>query len=175
MFFHRNPVVLVVLVVLPLVGCSFVGVRGLPSDPSQRTAKATRECLQGYWYPILDTANAGIGAYNTGLAASANEGDRIKAYGYLEMDRKAGLALGITQLTLFGAGAVYGFVQLARCEALDNERKSRRRPSEDPTRRAPTAPKELAPGSEDTNADDEPAPAPPPEQEWRPHDPSGGY
>jgi hypothetical protein len=70
---------------------------------------------------VLDSAAASVGAINIGVAANASPG-RVAWYG-MEMESETGVALGVTQLALFGAGAVYGFVQTSRCSAYIEERR----------------------------------------------------
>jgi len=100
------------------VGCS-LGMSTAPSHPSARTEEAARECTSSPHLPILDTLSAGVGAFNVAISAAAE--DEVTFYG-AAIDKEVGLTLGITQLALFGAGAVYGYVQLGRCHALRKER-----------------------------------------------------
>lgn len=102
---------------LATTGCS-LGMHTAPSDPSERTHEAARECTSSYLHPIGDVAGAAVGAINIGIAASADDG--VSIYG-TEASRKVGIGLGITQLALFGAAATYGFIQAGRCNALRHE------------------------------------------------------
>jgi hypothetical protein len=117
----RRPAVLVVLVsvLAGATGCSF-GMRTAPSDPAQRTRKAAQACVADMYYPFFDTVSAGVGVYNIHVSLAAR--DRVSIYG-VEMSKKAGHALGITQAALFGIGALYGYVQLARCSELSREKR----------------------------------------------------
>jgi hypothetical protein len=90
-------------------------MRTAPSDPAERTRNAALSCTSDAYFPFLDTISAGVGVYNIGVSLAAR--DRVSIYG-VERSKKAGLALGITQAALFGLGATYGYVQLARCSEL---------------------------------------------------------
>jgi hypothetical protein len=116
----RRPLAVLVVLLSALAGatgCSFT-MGTAPSDPAQRTRKAAGSCTSSVYFPLLDTISAGVGVYNIGVSVAAR--DRVSLY-RAEMSKKAGLALGITQAALFGAGAVYGYVQTARCDALRRE------------------------------------------------------
>jgi hypothetical protein len=157
------------LVALGLVtsGCSF-GMNVAPADPSRRTHEAARRCTDSYLLPIVDTLGAGLGAYNVGVSTAAD--DKVKLYG-VDVDKKVGLALGVTQLIAFGAAATYGYVQATRCNSLRHEQHL----EVDPQAPAPAAPGasaqakpgasapppvEAAPGTaDDHDATDQPAPA----------------
>jgi tetrahydromethanopterin S-methyltransferase subunit F len=99
-------------------GCSFF-MPTAPSDPVQRTRKAAVACKSATHYPIVDTISAAVGVYNIGVSLVAR--DRVLIYGQ-EASKKTGLTLGITQAVLFGLGATYGYVQVARCRELGRER-----------------------------------------------------
>ena len=101
-------------------GCSFFLVPSPPSDPSYRTQEAADACKTSALIPAGDTAMALVGALNLGIAASAESDEKVRWYG-AELDRGAGMALGVAQLALFGAAATYGFVQLSRCHDLRKE------------------------------------------------------
>jgi hypothetical protein len=105
------------VVALASTGCSFF-MNTAPSAPSERTPEAAHACTNDALVPILDTVSAGVGAAN--IAVSAGAYDQVE-YGSIKMDKKVGLALGVTQLVLAGAAATYGYVQLARCNALRRE------------------------------------------------------
>jgi hypothetical protein len=98
-------------------GCSFA-MNTAPSDPSDRTSEAARECTSSYLKPAMDMLGAGVGGINIGISALAD--DKVKIYG-IEVDKGVGLGLGIGQLALFGAAATYGFIQAGRCNALRHE------------------------------------------------------
>lgn len=106
---------LVALASITCSGCSFAFVSGPPSEtaPPPRPAET---CTTSVLYPVLDTVGAAVGAVNIGIAANASPG-KVAWYG-VEMESGTGVALGITQLALFGAGAIYGFVQTSRCNAF---------------------------------------------------------
>jgi hypothetical protein len=117
----RRPLAVLVVLVSVLAGatgCSF-GMRTAPSDPAQRTLKAARACTADMYYPFVDTISAGVGVYNIAISNAAR--DRVSIYG-IETSKKAGRALGITQAVVFGLGAAYGYVQLARCSELSGEK-----------------------------------------------------
>jgi hypothetical protein len=59
-----------------------------------------------------------VGGVNIAIAANAES--KVSWYG-VEMSKGAGLALGTTQLILYGASAAYGFVQQSRCRDLRKE------------------------------------------------------
>lgn len=99
-------------------GCSF-GMRTAPSDPGKRTVRAARACAADTYYPFFDSVSTGVGVYNIVVSTTAR--DKVSIYGQ-EMGKKTGLTLGIAQAALFGLGAAYGYVQIARCNALNRER-----------------------------------------------------
>ena len=120
---------LVVGAALWSAGCSFVFVSGPPSEPKERTAHAASRCTTSVLQPVLDSVGAGIGGLNMAIAANASPG-KVAWYG-IEMDSDTGMALGATQLGLFGAGAVYGFIQTSRCNSLRKELEERPSSPED--------------------------------------------
>jgi hypothetical protein len=105
----------VAVLAMACFGCSFAFVTGPPSEPSSEPHEPSRPCTTSVLYPVLDSVAAAVGAVNIGIAANASPG-KVSWYG-IEMESKTGVALGVTQLALFGAGAVYGFVQTSRCNA----------------------------------------------------------
>jgi hypothetical protein len=115
--------ILATLLSVGCFGCSFVLVSGPPSEPTERTPDAAARCTTSVVYPVLDSVGAGVGALNMGIAASASPG-KVTWYG-AEMDADTGMALGVTQLAIFGAGAVYGFIQTSRCSSLREELKAK--------------------------------------------------
>src|SRR5687767_15104274 len=102
-----------ILVTTSCLGCSFVFVSGPPSAPIDRTPQAAARCTTSVLHPVLDSLGAGIGALNIGIATDASPG-KVSWYG-MEMDAEKGVALGVTQLGIYGAAAVYGFIQTSRC------------------------------------------------------------
>jgi hypothetical protein len=145
---HRR---LLVLVSLGGFGCSFVFVPPPPSDPMERTREAASRCTTSVLHPVLDSVAAGVGALNFGIAADASPG-KVAWYS-IEMDAKKGMALGATQLALYGAAAVYGFVQTSRCSDLRDEVRGK---PEGPTWSPALAPPRAAPPIPTT----EPSPSP---------------
>jgi hypothetical protein len=140
----------VVAACLPCLGCSFGFVSGPPSDPSEEQYADSSRCTTSVLIPVLDTASAAVGAINIGIAANASPGE-VTWYG-VEMESETGVALGITQLAAFGAGAVYGFIQTSRCRAhLDAERNTPDEPKWSP---------EVAPGSPPPRSEVSPVPPP---------------
>jgi hypothetical protein len=109
--------VVLLIVTTALGGCSF-SMNVAPSEPSERTRQAARNCTSSVLYAVGDSLSAGVGLVNIGISASADR--KVLIYG-AETDKDVGLALGITQLALFGGAAVYGYVQSARCGALRAE------------------------------------------------------
>jgi hypothetical protein len=107
---------LVMLVAGECFGCSFAFVSGPPSETAAQTSEATPRCTTSVLVPVLDGVAAAVGALNIGIAADASPGT-VSWYG-VEMDAKTGVTLGVLQLGAFGAGAIYGFVQTARCKAF---------------------------------------------------------
>jgi hypothetical protein len=105
------------IVTTALGGCSFT-MNVAPSDPSERTRQAARECTSSVYYPALDTLAAAVGAANIVISATADR--KVLIYG-AETDKDVGLGLGITQLVLYGGAAAYGYLQLARCSTLRSE------------------------------------------------------
>jgi hypothetical protein len=105
-------------------GCSFLFVPNPPSLPSERTQQAANECKPSSVWPTADAISSALGGVNIAIAASVDADARVRWYG-AEMSRDAGLALGASQLILYGAGAAYGFVQLSRCKDLRNEVQTR--------------------------------------------------
>src|SRR6187402_1620696 len=95
-------------------GCSF-SMPTASNEPGKRSKKAAEQC-GGYGWPVVDTISAGVGVVNIAIAGSADSGDQVTWYG-LDIGRDAGLALGISQAVLFGAGAVYGYVRASQCAA----------------------------------------------------------
>lgn len=112
-----NKAFLVLALAVTASGCS-TGMKVAPSDPSQRNHRTARECTDNILLPVLDTLAAGVGAYNIGFSAAAD--DKV-SYGSIDIDKGVGLALGITQLVGFGAAASYGYIQFARCQTLRRE------------------------------------------------------
>lgn len=56
-----------------------------------------------------------------GVAANAKSYEDLE-YGPIKVEKSVGFwGLGVVPLALFGAGAVYGYVQCARCDALLRE------------------------------------------------------
>jgi hypothetical protein len=100
-------------------GCSFAFVSGPPSETAPSPGPE-EQCTTSVLSPVLDSVGAAVGALNIGIATSAAPG-KVSWYG-VEMESGTGVALGITQLALFGAGAIYGFVQTSRCNAFLEER-----------------------------------------------------
>lgn len=162
---------LVVLLGAGCGGCSFVFVNGPPSESASEPLASPSRCTTSVLQPVGDTLNAGIGAINIGVAASAGRGD-VTWYG-VRMDAGTGLALGLAQLGLFGASAVYGYVQTSRCRSY-LAAVEERTPSWNPVRAAPppraaspssrgTAPRPPVPSaSSSTSAPPPPSPAPEP-------------
>jgi hypothetical protein len=71
--------------------------------------------------PISDTIGAAIGGVNMAIAASTKSYEDLRYVG-IKVDKSVGFwGLGVVPLVLFGAGAVYGYVQCARCDALLRE------------------------------------------------------
>jgi hypothetical protein len=124
-------------------GCSFVTVNAPPSDPSERDAQAAHDCTTSVGWPVVDALYAGLGAVNLAIAASAD--DKVSWYA-VEMDKSTGVALGITQLAVFGAGAVYGFIETSRCGTLRKEVEEQDRRGGAPA--AGTRSRALKPGEE---------------------------
>ena len=127
-----------------------------PAAPSERTTPAASECTSSVLLPTGDAIAAAVGAVNIGISASAD--DQVRYYG-VTMDKQAGLAIGITQLAVFGAAAAYGYVQASRCNALRREvhlesepPAAREAPRKGPEQPAPTtsgaSPAEAAPVAE---------------------------
>ena len=112
-----------------LSGCSFAAIPSPPSDPSERTREAASECTATNLVPILDSFGALTGAVQIGIAASMDEGDRTSVF---EMTSGTAMAVGITELAVFGAGAIYGFTQVARCKTLQREVERTQGPTETP-------------------------------------------
>jgi len=104
-------------VALATTGCSLF-MHTAPSDPSERVTPAASECTSSVWLPTGDALAAAVGAVNVGISAAAD--DQVHYYG-VTMDKQAGLAIGITQLAVFGAAAAYGYVQASRCLELRRE------------------------------------------------------
>ena len=86
-----------------------------PSDPSERTHEAARSCSGSVALPVLDTLGAAIGGANIAISVTAE--DKVRIYG-IPVDKEVGLGLGITQLTVYGLAATYGYIQAARCRSL---------------------------------------------------------
>lgn len=134
-----------------------------PSDPSERVTVAASECTNTAYLPAGDALAAAVGGINIGISAAAE--DEVRYYG-VTMDKGVGLAIGITQLAVFGAAATYGFIQLNRCNQLrrevhldsppEPERPATPPPASSPAAAIADAP---APASEGT------APAAPPQHE----------
>jgi hypothetical protein len=110
---------LITLLSFSCFGCSFAFVSGPPSETAP-PPRPDEQCTTSVLYPVLDSVGAAVGALNIGIAADASPG-KVSWYG-AEMESGTGVALGITQLALFGAGAIYGFVQTSRCNAFLDER-----------------------------------------------------
>jgi hypothetical protein len=110
---------LITLLSFSCFGCSFAFVSGPPTETAP-SPRPDEQCTTSVLYPVLDSVGAAVGALNIGIAADASPG-KVRWYG-AEMDSGTGVALGITQLALFGAGAIYGFVQTSRCNAFLDER-----------------------------------------------------
>jgi hypothetical protein len=106
--------------VLLSTGCSFLLVPSPPSLPSERTQQAATECKPSSLWPTTDAISSAVGGLNIAIAASVDNDSKVRWYG-VEMSRDAGLALGATQLILYGASAAYGFVQVSRCKDLRKE------------------------------------------------------
>jgi hypothetical protein len=99
-------------------GCSFAAIPSPPSDPTERTREAANECTASNTFPILDSVGALVGAVQIGIGASMAEGERTSAF---DMTSGTAIAVGVTELALFGAGAIYGYTQVARCKTLRRE------------------------------------------------------
>ena len=108
---------LLVVLAFATGGCSF-GMNVAPSEPSQRTRQAARECSASILAPLGDTLGAGVGAYNMGISLAAR--NEVTIY-TAPVDKGVGLALGISQLALYGAAATYGYIQAGRCNSLRAE------------------------------------------------------
>lgn len=173
--------ILLVSVSAGATGCSF-SMQTAPSDPARRTRQAARSCTWDVSYPVVDTISTAVGVYNIGISRAAR--DRVSIY-TVETSKKAGLALGITQAAVFGVGAIYGYVQAARCSELRRETRLDARPGDWAfTRRVrakrsagdsstpgeSTARAGSAPGSED----DRPHGPAPGSEDDRPHGPAPG-
>lgn len=91
-----------------------------PSDPSERTVTSATECTNSPVLPAGDSIAAAVSGINIAIAAAADEGDELLYYGGA-INKKTGVAIGITGLALFGASATYGFIQMSRCNALRRE------------------------------------------------------
>jgi hypothetical protein len=142
-------------------GCSFVLVSGPPSEPTERTPDAASRCTSSVLHPVLDTVGAGIGALNIGIAADASPG-KVSWYG-VEMDADTGMGLGIAQLGVYGAAAVYGYIQTARCRSLREELKhAPDEPTWSPATRSEPSPAPAMPPGESTGAAPTPTAAPAP-------------
>jgi hypothetical protein len=100
-----------------LTGCSFL-MNVAPSDPARRTTQAAHECTGSYLAPGFDTVSAGVGVYNTAVAAGSDE---VSIYG-IHMKREVALPLSVAQLVVFAASVTYGYIQASRCNALRSER-----------------------------------------------------
>jgi hypothetical protein len=90
-----------------------------PSEPAQRTRNAAHACKSALEYPVVDTISTAVGIYNIGVSLAAR--DRVSVY-TVDMSKRTGLTLGITQVVLYGLGATYGYVQTARCSELREEK-----------------------------------------------------
>jgi hypothetical protein len=101
-----------ILVVFQLAGCSF-GVQA-PRGGKHPSRASAESCTSAYTLPAFDALSAGFGAYGTAVSLAAD--DEVSLAG-VEIDKEAGLAISLVQLGLFGASAVYGFVQVSRCNA----------------------------------------------------------
>lgn len=95
-----------------------------PSEPSQRTRTAAKKCSEvahRWFYPVNDALGATIGGINMAIASNARPHEDVRYYG-LEVDRSVGFwALGVAPLVVYGAGAIYGLIQCARCDDLLRE------------------------------------------------------
>lgn len=100
-------------------GCSFTMMKTAPADPVKRTVVAAERCTSNVVNPVFDTLAAGVGVANIVISANAAPGD-VSWYG-VEMNHKLGTVLGASQLAVFGASAVFGYIQAARCAKLRGE------------------------------------------------------
>jgi hypothetical protein len=142
-------------------GCSFVLVSGPPSEPTERTPDAASRCTSSVLHPVLDTVGAGIGALNIGIAADASPG-KVSWYG-VEMDADTGMGLGIAQLGVYGAAAVYGYIQTARCRSLRDElERAPDEPTWSPATRNQHSPEPAMPPGESTGSVPTPTAVPAP-------------
>jgi hypothetical protein len=92
-------------------GCSFIFVRGPPSEPKHRRVI---DCTTSQVAPILDSVFGGLEGVRIGIAAAASD----SAYQNALISRDADIGLGIGFAALFVGSAVYGFVETGRCSDL---------------------------------------------------------
>jgi len=101
-------VMLALLSVLSFQACSFAFVE---RAPAQATTLRYLDCTSSRTAPVLDTIGAGLYGVSTGIAISVS-GHEFERYGVSKLATIA-LNLGIT--ALFGASAVHGYRETARC------------------------------------------------------------
>jgi hypothetical protein len=129
---------LLLLAATACVGCSFVFVTGPPSGPPSDPREPVPECTTSVLFPVLDGAGAAIAGISIVAIATADRGEAT-LYG-TEMEEEAAIAVSATQLAVFGAGAVYGFIQTSRCRSYREETEKVRPPTWSPARAPGTRP-----------------------------------
>jgi hypothetical protein len=102
---------------VPLVcGCSFLFIKKPPAEPEKLRKDVAPICTSSRIAPVLDTAVAGFEIYRTAYAAGADD----SAYQDFPISREDDIALGLTFMALFGASAIYGYVNTTRCSKLED-------------------------------------------------------
>jgi uncharacterized membrane protein len=98
--------------VLVTSGCSFLFVTPPPSPPSRR------ECTTSRLAPVLDSIAAGYEIFRTGYAIAAPD----EVYDRIGVPREADIAVGAGLSALFVGSAIYGYVNTAECERVEETR-----------------------------------------------------
>jgi hypothetical protein len=101
-------VVLASLSVLTTTGCSLAFVE---RAPAQAATLRYFDCTSSRTAPVLDTVGAGFYGVSTVIAVSVSE-DEFDRHG---VSKLATVALNLAISALFGAGAIYGYRETARC------------------------------------------------------------
>jgi hypothetical protein len=131
-------------------GCSFIFVRGPPSQPRQTRVV---DCTTSRVAPVLDTIFGGLEAVRTGVALAASDAN----YQNTSINRSADIGLGLAFTGLFVGSAVYGYIETGRCDDIKTKSESTESSDEESSKSKPSSTPTTAPATSSALQTTEPA------------------